>query len=228
MVIFYLEGRMAKSAKTQAPIERELKYGLEREEYETLLSAFSPSSLPTELKTFYFDDSKLSLRGKRFGLRIRLKGDQATLTLKYPAKPEKNEPEAFKVRHEEEASLPLAQALDVIAGDLRILDLKAKPIATLKRSFPAKTLENLVYLGNMRLLRLKAPLENGFEVELDRFWIFDEEFFELELELSEEDSPEKADKAVRMLFKSHDIKPRPLKKSKLARFLEIWEKTTKR
>jgi uncharacterized protein YjbK len=119
----------------KAPLEKELKYLLKKQDYEKLIRALRKRTLATIKQTnFYFDNSDLSLRKKKIGLRIRLENNgKCTLTLKEPAKVKTPSVPSLKVRHEWESPLKLSLSKEITNGQLSISSLKIKPISILKK-----------------------------------------------------------------------------------------------
>jgi uncharacterized protein YjbK len=205
-------------------LEKELKYGLDRESYQRLLRACRPQVLKRDrLTTYYFDDRKLGLRRKKFGFRLRTNGGKdAKLTLKFPKQGANKGPRGFKVRHEFEAKIPLPAAKKLLKGRLCLSEINAEPVRILQRHFSDDYLDRKVkLLGSMKTSRTLAKLAGKFTIEIDGCEYFGKKFYELELETSR---PVEADKAVRRLLAAHEIPRRPVAKSKLGRFLDEWEK----
>jgi hypothetical protein len=67
-------------------VEKELKYELTKAHYLKLIKVLKPRKNQS-LVNYYFDDTDLQLRRKKFALRIRIvSGGKAYFTLKYPGK----------------------------------------------------------------------------------------------------------------------------------------------
>ncbi|MBI1862076.1 MAG: CYTH domain-containing protein [Deltaproteobacteria bacterium] len=207
--------------KATQGVESELKYGLTREEYFRLFRAHRDQVLTAqEQVNFYFDDIHLNLRRLRIGLRIRfINAKRSVLTLKYPKTTEPTGLRALRVRAEYEAPLSTKTAKRIIAGKRDILSLKCLPIRRLARVYPIKRLCRLQALGSITTRRVVIPLNRKFQMELDQSKMFGKTFYELEVETHR---PTKADKAVHNLFWKYDITYHPLRRSKLARFIEEW------
>ncbi len=209
--------------KSARGIESELKYGLTREEYVTLLRGHRGREIRVQNQiNYYFDDIHLNLRKRRIGLRIRLVNSRsALLTLKYPKPSGRVKIRALKVRAEFESRISAQAARRVLSGKLDILSLDAMPIRKLGRVFPLDRLCRLRPLGSIETRRHVLPLNRKFIMELDRSRMFGKFFYELEVETQR---PAKADKAVHNLFWKFDIGYQPLRRSKLARFIEEWRR----
>ena len=207
-------------------VEAELKYGLTRQEYDILYKAHCKMALSQERHiNFYFDDKHLNLRRVHIGLRIRqINTRKMVLTLKYPKSGVRSEIRAFKVRSEFEAPLSVKCAQKIISGEKDILSLKCYPIRKLFRVYPIHTLCEVVPLGSIRTHRLKASLNHKFTMELDKSQMFGKTFYELEVETNR---PKKADRAIHNLFWKYGITYQPVRRSKLARFIEEWRKRQK-
>lgn len=208
---------------SKPPLEKELKYHLDQKSYAKLVKACGKSILnKDQLVTYYFDNETLGLRRKRFGFRVRTDGGKdAKVTLKFPAKTPPGGPKGFKVRHEYEASIPLATAKEMIKGKIAIADVEASPVQELKRHFSPAFISQLSLLGSMKTMRTVAKLASRFKMEIDRCDYFGKRFYELELET---DRPGPASEAVKDLLAKHEIPYKPLMNSKLSRFLDEWEK----
>jgi uncharacterized protein YjbK len=209
----------------QRGLEQELKYSLRKVDYFKLLKAYRKRKTATIRQTnYYFDDPKLRLRKKRFGLRIRLiDGEKAVITLKHPARVQGGKGfSALKVRHEYEEEITLKAAKSILKGKRRLIDLDVEPVRVLKKVFSNGYLSKISPLGAIKTTRTVVPLKNRIELELDRCKMFDERFYELEVETTR---PHFADKSVRAVLDFYDIPYEPLAKSKLGRFLDVWKKS---
>ncbi|NDC23773.1 MAG: CYTH domain-containing protein [Proteobacteria bacterium] len=209
------------------PLEKELKYFLTKRDYDKLLRA-SRKEVLTTLKQLnvYFDDNALRLRKKRIGLRVRIENqDKCTLTLKEPSKIRSKKVPKLKVRHEWESALPLSLAKQVIKGRAPIGSLKKKPILVLKHHFSDSQIKKIMPLGSLKTVRTLVPADHGILLEIDKFKMFGRKFYELEVETHD---PVLADQTVRSLLRKLKISCRPITKSKLGRFLDIWKKERRR
>jgi uncharacterized protein YjbK len=211
----------------KAPLEKELKYFLTKRDYDKLLRNSRKRVLRTVKQVnVYFDDNNLRLRKKRIGLRVRIENEQkCTLTLKEPSNIRSKKVPKLKVRHEWECSLPFLLAKQVVRGKTPIGSLKREPIEVLKHHFSPYQIEKLLPLGSVKTLRTFVPAEQGILLEIDRFKMFGRKFYELEVETQE---PVLADQTVRQLLKKLKIPCRPITKSKLGRFLDLWKKERRR
>lgn len=214
---------MAKDKLRTQGLEKELKYFLTKQGYETLLRGLKKDiHRVVNHNNIYFDDAKLRLRKRRFGLRLRfLDGRRAVVTLKHPAKGKGPKVPSLKVRHEyeEDISYELAQA--ILANKLHIAELRILPIKVLKNFFTDEVLEYVNPLGGVNTVRTFLRIGKGLELELDRFEMFHQKFYELEVETK---TPKKADEIVHQLLKEHHIPYHPITKSKLGRFIQEWRK----
>lgn len=202
--------------------ESELKYGLSCDEYQVLVRAYRGLELRIEQHTnYYFDDVHLNLRKRRIGLRIRLTGTRAVVTLKYPKMGESEVLRALKVRQEYESVISKKTASEIIKGKKDILSLRVLPIKRLSRVYPLRQLCRLQALGSIETRRILLPLNKNFVMELDRSRMFGQYFYELEVETPR---PEKADKAIHNLFWKFDVHYQPRRRSKLARFIDEWRR----
>lgn len=204
-------------------LEKELKYELRKSDYSRLLKAVrSHRPAAKEMKNYYFDDSQLRLRKKRYALRIRVvDGKKFFFTLKYPAKQAKTGPRAFKVRVEHEVPISRTLAMKIINREQKIIDLNVLPVRILKRAFPKNILSKIGPLGMVQCRRTVVPLEKWLELEIDRCKIYNKKFYEVEVETS---NPIRVDKAIRVFLKEHGIPYHPIARSKFARFVSEWKK----
>ena len=207
-------------------IENELKYLLTEADF-TKLKRYLKTVYPFSIKTqrnYYFDTSNLELRAKKIGLRIRYENKSRTpiLTLKFPAKSTVRALRAFRSRNEIEAKLNSKLAVGLLKARISFNQIKLPPIALLNSMVAASLIESMIPLGSMVNSRIKFKWTNGLVLELDRFKIFDQIFYELELET---DKPKRGDLLVRELFKDLKIRYKPSGKSKLARFIELKKKS---
>jgi len=209
--------------KHHSPIEKELKYYLTKTQYEKLIKSSRPDQIRTIKQiNYYFDDSLLRLRKRKLGLRIRLEDGQiGTLTLKEPAGKLHPKLRKLKIRYEWESPISIATARSVIKHKKPIASLNKKPIRILKKHFSDKELSGLKTLGNIKTTRTLICLSKDLTIEIDKYKMFNQKFYELEVESH---YPEEADRHVRIFLKKHRIPYRPISQSKLGRFIECWKK----
>lgn len=206
-----------------APLEKELKYSLTKSQYDSLIKASHKLHFKTTQQiNYYFDDPLLRLRKRKLGLRIRLENNQkGTLTLKEPAKEKPTKLTKLKVRYEWESPLSLTTAKSIIALKRPITSLNKKPIRVLKNHFSKKDLTGITLLGSIKTTRTLVYLSQGLVLEIDKYKMFNQKFYELEVESH---FPEKADQGVRAFLKKHRVPCRPISQSKLGRFIDCWKK----
>lgn len=211
----------------KAPLEKELKYFLNKKHYDRLLRALRKQVVKSVKQVnIYFDDPSLRLRKKRIGLRVRIENaEKCTLTVKEPSKIRSIKVPKLKVRHEWETDLPFPLAKKLIKGKVLIGTLNKKPIQVLKSHFSEKDLKTITPLGSVKTSRTYVRTENNVLLEIDKFRMFEQKFYELEVETHD---PVLADTVVRTLFKKHKVPYRPITKSKLGRFLDLWKKERRR
>ena len=212
-------------------LEKELKYELSKENYLKLIRSLKKNppqrSKPElahtlKLTNYYFDDSDLRLRKRKFALRIRIVDKKLVyFTLKYPAKMPRRVPRALKVRVEHEVRIPMKVALNLLKKNKKITDVNAIPVRILQRNFSKDSLSNVHPLGRIETKRTVVPLTKTFELEIDHFQMFGNHFYEVEVETHQ---PKKIDKAIKELFETYDIPYLPLTRSKFGRFIEEWKR----
>jgi len=209
--------------KLRTPVEKELKYYLTKTQYEKLIKSSGPDQIRTIKQiNYYFDDSLLRLRKRKLGLRIRLEdGQTGTLTLKEPVGKLHPKLRKLKIRYEWESPISIATARSIIKHKKSIASLNKKPIRILKKHFSDKELSGLKTLGTIKTTRTLISLSKGLTIEIDKYKMFDQKFYELEVESHH---PEEADRSVRIFLKKHRIPYRPISQSKLGRFIECWKK----
>jgi uncharacterized protein YjbK len=175
-----------------------------------------------KLVNYYFDDSELRLRKKRYALRIRIIDNKKVLfTLKYPAKMPRTSPTALKIRIEHEVEIPLKDAKQLLGQSMKILEIDAEPIRILKRKFAREILSRVKPLGLVQTQRTVVPMQNKLELEIDSCKMFNKKFYELEIETN---APKRADRQIRELLALYDIPCLPLTRSKFGRFIEEWKR----
>jgi uncharacterized protein YjbK len=208
------------------PLEKELKYFLNREDYIKLLRVSKKRVIKKVRQTnYYFDGPRLQLRKRKIGLRLRIEDGQiGTITLKEPSRRHSIKVPKLKVRHEWETKVPLELAKDILKEKRAITSLRYKPIQILKNRLSYKSFNNISLLGSVKTIRTFVAAESDVLLEIDKFKMFQKRFYELEVETQD---PELADKVVRTLLKKHKIKCRPITKSKLGRFIDLWKKENK-
>ena len=207
-------------------LEKELKYELSKSDYLKLIRVLKPKSKKRlQLTNYYFDDSSLTLRKKKYALRIRIShnGTKETVlfTLKYPGKQPKNAPRALKVRVEHEVLINRDVAKRILNKRGRISDVDLAPMRILRRHFTKSELSKVRPLGLIQTRRTVVPLPGKLELEIDRCKVFDKKFYEVEVETS---SPRRADREIKILLESHGIPYLPITRSKFARFLGEWKR----
>lgn len=209
------------------PLEKELKYFLSREDYNKLLRVSKKRVIKTVRQTnYYFDDETLFLRKHKIGLRLRIEdGRHGTVTLKEPSRQTSTKIPKLKIRHEWEAKIPLTIAKEICKEKRAITSLSHKPIKILKTRLSKDSFNDISLLGSVKTVRTFVSADSKVVLEVDKFKMFRKRFYELEVETQK---PETADRVVRELFKKHKIKCRPITKSKLGRFIDLWKKEHKR
>jgi uncharacterized protein YjbK len=204
----------------KAPLEKELKYTLTRSEYAKLrLALKNDCQRPVRSESYYFEDEALTLRRSGIGCRIRLlQGGSASLTVKLPSR-SRGTLRAYRVRRELESTLPLRSARDLVKGKRKLATLRVAPLRALVGATSPELPARLRVIGGMKMARVKARYE-GLPLEIDRFRIFGELHYELEIETEDARG---ADRKVRSLFRRLSIRYRPSTLSKLGRFFAAWE-----
>lgn len=208
-------------------IERELKYELTPREYRRIQERLRPigwRSLP--FTNYYFDTPNLALRMRRYGLRVRFTASKTTavVTLKFPAPVEAGAPKSLKARHEFEKEIPAAKARKIALGELSVLSVGGRIERILRESFPIESLEALHCLGSMKMLRMHAEVQNQ-SIELDRFEVFGESYYEMEMETED---PARAEVIALTILQLCEVEPKPLDASKLQRFILSWRRKKNR
>ena len=214
---------MASNKSGTKGLEIELKYLLSRQDYRTLIRNFRRKICKTVYHTnIYFDDSKLRLRKKHIGLRVRfLNGNRAIVTLKHPAKKKTAKVPSLKIRHEYEEEIPYRLAKKIIRRRAHLRDLDILPMRVLKRFYDDKLISRIRPLGAVETVRTFVKHRAGLELELDKFEMFRQKHYELEVET---EKPKQADASVRELFRELGIPYHPITKSKLGRFIQEWRR----
>jgi len=201
------------------PLEIELKYALSKTQYTHLLAYLRTWIVRRQhIENFYIDDSKLTLRRSRIGLRLRrVDKTKYFLTLKFdPKNPPHRRTRGLSVRHEIEETMngPLARRF---LSDFSGRALPRRFVRWLLRLCPSLDLKELGILGKLSLFRVIHELPAVGIIELDKGSLGGENFYELEIETSK---PHETQRRLHLLLKKLGMKPRPSQKSKLARFLE--------
>jgi uncharacterized protein YjbK len=180
-------------------IEIEFKNLLTKEEFETLTNAFSLQQSFISQTNYYFDTHELSLKSHGAALRIRLKKDTYTLTLKQPH--DIGLLETHETVTEEEAKRIIAGE-DIPSGAItgRIKDLGVSPSA-------------LTYLGELTTSRAETSYEEGVLV-LDHSHYLSCDDYELEYEVQDE---ERGHASFLSLLKTYHI-PQRKTDNKIKRF----------
>jgi len=188
--------------RTKAPLEKELKYFLKKQEYEKLIRISHKKIIGRVKQTnFYFDDSSLRLRRNKIGLRIRFEDDGGcTLTLKEPSKLKSTKVPKLKVRHEWESPLTPQLGRELVSGTVALSTLKKKPITILRKRISLDTMNRIKNLGAIKTNRTFIRAEKNTILEVDKYKIFQKRFYELEVETQK---PEVADQVVRALLSRH-------------------------
>lgn len=206
-------------------IEKELKYELNRAQYQKLLRELKPQrEKRLRLVNYYFDDPNLRLRKKRYALRIRIiDGKTVYFTLKYPGKTPHKGPRSLKVRYEHEIKIPMNLAKSLLKGRKHITDVDLGPLRILRKHLGKGILSKVGPLGLIECRRtvFTLPRNPSFELEIDRCKIFNKKFYEVEVETNR---PTRADKLIRELLDDVGIPYHPITRSKFGRFIEEWKR----
>ena len=181
-------------------IEIECKNILTLEEFDSLVEAFSLTSGDFKLQVnHYFDTLDFSLKASSSALRIRVKGERYTLTLKQPARI--GLLETHQPLTQQQANLLLTNGV-FPAGDISTLIHQQGIDPT-----------NIFYFGSLTTNRAELVFENGLLV-LDHSHYLNTDDYEIEYEVSDE----KAGQVIfNKLLKTYHI-PIRITENKIIRF----------
>jgi len=202
-------------------LEKELKYGLTRTNYQKLLRSQTGRKRVEYQTNVFFDTPTLELRRRKIALRLRmLKHGSSLLTLKCPP-PHRSRSSsrnrAIHIRQEWETPFAQEKAMAVIRTPSRLKTMLPKPFFEFsKRLFPENLWTRIRPLGKMTTRRTLVYLPS-FLLEVDRCEMFGRIFYELEVETK---YPEKVDKQIRSLLRANDIRFFPEPRSKFSRFVK--------
>ncbi|CAG9622832.1 CYTH domain-containing protein [Sutcliffiella rhizosphaerae] len=188
---------------THQEIEIEFKNLLTFDEFTSLCSAFkvNPENF-FEQTNHYFDTPDFSLKNKGCALRVRIKGDNYTLTLKQPA--DEGLLETHQVISEEEYSL-LKNKTGLINGKIHTILTNELGVS------PA----HIEYVGSLTTNRIEFPYQDGLLV-LDESHYLETSDFELEYEVKNFD---RGKEIFLELLNAYGI-PQRQTKNKIIRFYE--------
>ncbi|MCA1031084.1 CYTH domain-containing protein [Bacillus timonensis] len=152
-------------------IEIEFKNLLSKDEYRFLIKSFAISHDKfIEQENHYFDTPQFSLKNQHSALRIRLKGNTYTLTLKQPIK------DGLLETHQ---TLSNSQAESMLTGG-ELIDGQIKNILL---TLNIETKE-ITYFGSLKTNRVQFPYKSGLLV-LDHSKYLGNEDFEVEFEVND-------------------------------------------
>jgi len=224
--------------------ERELKLGVPDEQsfLSLIRRAGGRAGEPVEQENHFFDSATAGLRARGIGLRIRSEGGRYTLTLKGPTT--SGGDEALVVRAELEVGLEERRARAVLSGALPIsalIDQLEEPARRgggrdLLAAVRAAARESpLLCIGSFRNTRtaVETVLEADgrrqpvvLEFDRTRFGP-DDVRLEVEMEIGADAPAEALARALRELFRSAGVEPRPTT-GKLAYFQQKLDASRRR
>lgn len=199
--------------------EQELKFTLDEAQYLKVRKWMSDTgaTLTRTFSNHFFDSPELALKERGFGLRLRVHPhDQTLLTLKGPSR---SDEAGVSIRDEWEEKVDAALAAECIHGRRSLESFgTTRPWRELEKRVEEKVRSRLRCLGGMNTLRIDAR-RDGFQLELDACSLFDQRFFELEMETAALD---RARTWITRRFVELDIPLVPSRTTKLGRFFEEW------
>ncbi len=203
-----------------AIMEIELKLILEADEVQRLRAGLAAPLREVDQLNHYFDDRNRSLGRAGWGVRIREEsgGDvrRALLTVKHSGV-QKGE---FIHRPENETSLSLQRCAEWLECPAAMFDAVVQ-LSPALGEFGALELEQVGSMQNRRAV-FALPAAPQFSIELDRTtWPDASVGWEVELEITEDQSAAEAEAALRALLSSLDIHWRCGQESKLARLMRM-------
>jgi uncharacterized protein YjbK len=164
---------------------------------------------------FDTDDRKLAKAG--WALRARVEKKRGLVTIKsIPVKPG-----LAVVRQEIEAEIPRRDAIDILNGNMDIMELKMIPIEYIKDKIAKVKVRPLVKFDNLRHKKLFKIEDSSYMLEIDKTEFSDgSSDYELELELSDTSRMDMIEAALRRLFSQLNIPFVKQSESKFARALK--------
>jgi uncharacterized protein YjbK len=195
------------------PVERELKYRLTRDEHRRIFSKSRALIFARHIqKNHYFDTKHGLLRRRGIGLRLRVQDGTSVLSVKYGTKSQRP---GYTIRVEIESRISSRVARNLIRDRVRMIDLNTAPVRKLRTLVSSRVLSDLRRLGMISTRRVEIRALFGGVIELDKFRIFEDEHYELEMETTR---PRIADRNIRAWFRTLGVKHRPCRIPKLGRF----------
>lgn len=210
---------MKLAAAAGPQLEVELKYELSRKEYQKLLSVVRDSIFrETDYRSYYFDTKKGALKKAGLNIRLRIDDDRAVLTVKSQASVQIKDRLPVKARWELDKTLALERAEAIADGSVPFGSLRLDVIQKLREQFDGD-LDKVKILGSIPSHRTVARLDDGTEIEVDRFTIAGDELYEVEIEFAQ--GAEKAiHKKMKRFFEANGIRWKFSPSSKRSRLLE--------
>lgn len=161
------------------------------------------------------DDRKLAKSG--WALRVRVEKKRGLVTIK--SIPEK--PGLAVIRQEIEADIPRRDSIDILNGDMDVMELEVMPVEYIKDKIAKVKVEQLVRFDNLRQKKLFKIEDASYMLEIDKTEFSDgSNDYELELEMSDTSRMDTIEQALRRLFSQLGIPFVRQKESKFARALK--------
>jgi uncharacterized protein YjbK len=161
------------------------------------------------------DDRRLAKSG--WALRVRTEKKRGLVTIKsIPSKPG-----LAVVRQEIEAEIPKRHSIDILNGDMDVMELEVMPVEYIKDKIAKVSVQQLVKFDNLRQKKLFKIDDASYMLEIDKTEFSDgSNDYELELELSDTTRMDTIEEALRRLFAQLGIPFVRQKESKFARALK--------
>jgi uncharacterized protein YjbK len=197
-------------------LEVELKYEIDKSTYGKIKSYFADSlTEPKQQANIFFDTKDKKLLESRWVLRIRREEGKSFITVKGESRVEN----ALHTRVELEEEIPNDVAASFASG-FNLSEIDSSPCRKIIKSFGDLSLLPFARFTNERI---EIPWE-GITLELDRFVIGRNTFYELEAEIDPERSSDTAHR-IKKLFSEKGWQLAPSTMSKFARTLSLMDQT---
>lgn len=201
---------------SRAPLEIEFKFRLSPASLGALKRAGEIQKKESQTNHYFDLLPALPFAKAKIGIRIRNQDGVYFFTVKMPARSEARK-KGLHVKKEYECRLPKSQALRALRNKRPLTSFKNAPAAALRNHAKPQPLNDLHRIGQIKNVRVTVKYRDGLTLELDKFTIGKEVFYEAECETKD---PAADEKKIKALWKHLGIPLKPELASKLTRFLK--------
>lgn len=207
------------------PQEIEIKLDLQnKDNYDKLIKRFEIIDKPTRQENYFFDSDKMDLSNNGWALRLRIEKNKSSLTLKGTTSQSSN---GLAIRDEIETLIPDQTARKYAESGLRRGNIPEEIANIIQSIISTKNLTQRLYFINDRYRVNYSEGEIDLLLEIDKTVFNDGSTdYEMEIELKDQLSYQKALSSVTAFFDSLQIVMVFQNNSKFARALKLENKVT--